>query len=461
MQNNTTQLREPPKWFSQRPSNSLPSNAATIPNSETNDDPIIEIVFGEDNVLPEQDPSVFWKVNPLGKRIQDQFPTSLAIPLDYELGFRTIADYISYSGMRDCVYVDQIIYTMHNLSGGSFGMKSISGELYQKNKNKQFVNITQIINHLLQDGFVKKQDDDERVDFFKFSENNLPVEHVHIRKKGRVSSYLLQGIVKKNNFDKIKELIEPYMESINNHVIVQQLDTFQQDRMSGGLQPVFSNNKLTNDMDCAHPEFYPWIKMDLMDYFREFFKSKANALVLIGEPGTGKSTLIRTVIRELNVRAMLAYKQDVITSSEFVGACRDFLNRSNYDPENDITKQTQAIVVEDADLIMRRRMDGNTQMAELLNATSGITSNIGHKFIMSTNLKTIDDIDPALLRPGRCFDILCFRSLSADEATLVRQVRGLEPREFSKANRYKLAEVLNDVITQHQVEPIVKPRFGF
>jgi ABC-type dipeptide/oligopeptide/nickel transport system ATPase component len=251
------------------------------------------------------------------------------------------------------------------------------------------------------------------------------------------------------------------MQPVVDRVIVQQLDGYAQSQMGGGLQPVFSNNKLTDGMDCAHPEFYPWIKMDLMDYFREFFKSKANALVLIGEPGTGKSTLIRTVIRELNVRAMLAYKQDVITSSEFVGACRDFLNRSNYDPENDITKQTQAIVIEDADLIMRRRVDGNTQMAELLNATSGITSNIRHKFIMSTNLKTIDDIDPALLRPGRCFDILCFRSLSADEATLVRQVRGLEPREFSKANRYKLAEVLNDVITQHQVEPIVKPRFGF
>lgn len=444
-----------------RPSNSMPTGPVAIPSLETNDNPIIEIVFGEDNVLPEQDPSVFWKVNELGKSAQEQFPKQINVPLDFRTGFRTIADYLSYALMHDCLMAETIVKVTHVLSGDKLNLHILDKDIYHKNRYKEFVDLTPIIEHLFEHNFVKVTDTNGIVVFIKFNEVNLPIEYVHIRKEGRASSHLLTGIVKKFTFDKIKELIDPYMQPVVDHVIVQQLDGYAQSQMGGGLQPVFSNNKLTNDVDCAHPEFYPWIKMDLMDYFREFFKSKANALVLIGEPGTGKSTLIRTVIRELNVRAMLAYKQDVITSNEFVGTCRDFLNRSNYDPENDITKQTQAIVVEDADLIMRRRVDGNTQMAELLNATSGITSNIRHKFIMSTNLKTIDDIDPALLRPGRCFDILCFRSLSADEATLVRQVRGLEPREFSKANRYKLAEALNDVITQHQVEPIVKPRFGF
>ena len=444
-----------------RPSNSMPTGPVAIPSLETNDDPIIEIVFGEGNILPEQDPSVFWKVNELGKSAQEQFPKQINIPLDFRTGFRTIADYLSYALMCDYSMAETIVKVTHVLSGDKLNLHILDKDINHKNRYKEFVDLTPIIEHLFEHNFVKVTDTNGVVVFIKFNEVNLPIEYVHVRKEGRASSRLLTGIVKKFTFDKIKELIDPYMQPVVDHVIVQQLNGYAQSQMGGGLHPVFSNNKLTVGMDCAHPEFYPWIKMDLMDYFREFFKSKANALVLIGEPGTGKSTLIRTVIRELNVRAMLAYKQDVITSSEFVGTCRDFLNRSNYDPENDITKQTQAIVVEDADLIMRRRMDGNTQMAELLNATSGITSNIRHKFIMSTNLKTIDDIDPALLRPGRCFDILCFRSLSADEATLVRQVRGLEPREFSKANRYKLAEVLNDVITQHQVEPIVKPRFGF
>ncbi len=444
-----------------RPSNTMPTGPVAIPSLEINDDPIIEIVFGEDNILPEQDPSVFWKVNELGKSAQEQFPKQINIPLDFRTGFRTIADYLSYALVCDYSMAETIVKVTHDLSGDKLNLHILDKDINHKNRYKEFVDLTPIIEHLFEHNFVKVTDTNGVVVFIKFNEVNLPIEYVHVRKEGRASSRLLTGIVKKFTFDKIKELIDPYMQPVVDHVIVQQLDGYAQSQMGGRLQPVFSNNKLTDGMDCAHPEFYPWIKMDLMDYFREFFKSKANALVLIGEPGTGKSTLIRTVIRELNVRAMLAYKQDVITSNEFVDTCRDFLNRSNYDPENDITKQTQAIVVEDADLIMRRRVDGNTQMAELLNATSGITSNIRHKFIMSTNLKTIDDIDPALLRPGRCFDILCFRSLSADEATLVRQVRGLEPREFSKANRYKLAEVLNDVITQHQVEPIVKPRFGF
>ena len=101
MQNNTDQMRKATNWFSSRPSNSLPTNPAAIPSLEINDDPIIEIVFGEDNILPEQDPSVFWKVNELGKSAQEQFPKQINIPLDFRTGFRTIADYLSYALMCD------------------------------------------------------------------------------------------------------------------------------------------------------------------------------------------------------------------------------------------------------------------------------------------------------------------------------------------------------------------------
>jgi ATP-dependent 26S proteasome regulatory subunit len=118
-------------------------------------------------------------------------------------------------------------------------------------------------------------------------------------------------------------------------------------------------------------------------------------------------------------------------------------------------------VVEDADLIMAKRSDGNHRMSEILNATSGIASDNHSKFILSTNLKSIDDIDPALLRHGRCFDVLCFRELTANEAAVVRAARGMSPRDFSSNRDYKLAEVLNNSISKHQVEAIVKPRFGF
>ena len=100
-------------------------------------------------------------------------------------------------------------------------------------------------------------------------------------------------------------------------------------------------------------------------------------------------------------------------------------------------------------------------MAEILNATSGVVSDSHSKFILSTNLKDTDDIDPALMRPGRCFDILCFRDLTAAEATMIRQARGLEPVVYDASRKYKLAEVLNNAVTQHLTEPVIKPRFGF
>jgi hypothetical protein len=37
--------------------------------------------------------------------------------------------------------------------------------------------------------------------------------------------------------------------------------------------------------------------------------------------------------------------------------------------------------------------------------------------VFSTNLPNVSDIDDALLRPGRCFDVLQFRPLTRAEAT--------------------------------------------
>jgi ATP-dependent 26S proteasome regulatory subunit len=191
--------------------------------------------------------------------------------------------------------------------------------------------------------------------------------------------------------------------------------------------------------------------------------------VLIGPPGTGKSTLIRTVIRDLNIRSMLAYKPDVVASPHFIKICQEFLANDygfkSFEPtrpsNHTTSRRHKAVVVEDADLIMAKRSDGNHRMSEILNATSGIASDNHSKFILSTNLKSIDDIDPALLRHGRCFDVLCFRELTANEAAVVRAARGMSPRDFSSNRDYKLAEVLNNSISKHQVEAIVKPRFGF
>ena len=51
----------------------------------------------------------------------------------------------------------------------------------------------------------------------------------------------------------------------------------------------------------------------------------------------------------------------------------------------------------------------------------------GKKLIFSTNLEDPADVDPALLRPGRCFDVLRFALLDAAQAGALAQAAGITP----------------------------------
>jgi SpoVK/Ycf46/Vps4 family AAA+-type ATPase len=98
-------------------------------------------------------------------------------------------------------------------------------------------------------------------------------------------------------------------------------------------------------------------------------------------------------------------------------------------------------VIEDADLYVAKREDGNSKMSALLNAISGITkSNI--KFLIATNLPTLRHVDPALYRPGRAFRVMEFDKLNAEEAVAARASYNLPQAEFPEG-KYTLAEIIN------------------
>lgn len=69
-----------------------------------------------------------------------------------------------------------------------------------------------------------------------------------------------------------------------------------------------------------------------------------------------------------------------------------------------ITKGADALVVEDADHLLKPRAEGNRELHRLLAFADGVALAHGRKMIFSTNLPNLGDLDDALLRPGRCFD---------------------------------------------------------
>jgi hypothetical protein len=150
-------------------------------------------------------------------------------------------------------------------------------------------------------------------------------------------------------------------------------------------------------------EYYPQLTMPLAEYYRRYEESDSNILVLIGAPGTGKTSFIRGMLHHTRSDAVVSYNSDILESDQIFA---DFMSG-----------EEKFMVLEDADAFLSSRSkSGNTVMHKFLNVGDGLLSTRGKKIVFSTNLPSTRDIDSALLRVGRCFDVLKFRGLTEQEA---------------------------------------------
>lgn len=144
---------------------------------------------------------------------------------------------------------------------------------------------------------------------------------------------------------------------------------------------------------------------------------------------------IREILSRMNKKAYVTYNQQVFNGDD---AFADFIS----------SKNTGAFVIEDADLLLASRESGNDLMSKFLNLGDGIIGMNGKKLIFSTNLASTKDIDPALLRKGRCYDILEFKELTLDEANDVCEDYKLEL--LTENRTYTLTEVFNRGVVKKQ-----------
>lgn len=187
--------------------------------------------------------------------------------------------------------------------------------------------------------------------------------------------------------------------------------------------------------------YYPYLKTKpITKYFDQFLESEANVLICIGPPGTGKTNFIKHMLNYKNSDACITYDQDIMKADQYF---IEFMT------DDDSTY----CVFEDADTFLSSRNDGNDIMHKFLNLSDGLVSSKNKKFIFSTNLPSISAIDEALLRPGRCFDVINFRPLTKDEAVLAcKDIGTTVPEGMSE---YPLTSLFN------QYNNSTKQKVGF
>lgn len=191
----------------------------------------------------------------------------------------------------------------------------------------------------------------------------------------------------------------------------------------------------------APDAFYPWLS-GVDDYYSRYMASESPVLVLLGPPGTAKTTFIRNLIWRDGLNTVFTYDEDLLKADAlFV----DF-----------IAGDTDLLVVEDADVFLTDRdHGGNPLMAKFLNISDGLAAGPRRKKIIFTaNIVELSRIDNALLRPGRCFDCQLFRKLTFEESCAAAGAAGL-PAPI-EARAYTIAEIF--ALTKGELA--AKPRKG-
>ena len=211
------------------------------------------------------------------------------------------------------------------------------------------------------------------------------------------------SIKKANNY--INEISEYLSSFIINEKLVSY--TVLQHDNSEIANETFYQESLEIDFN---PVATPFIK-NVDTYIENFLNSKAPLLILQGEPGTGKTTFLKYILKAMQEK-VFQKKEDfhaIYSFDENLFYLSDFYRRIIYDTYD-------VLVLEDINQVLYKNQDDDklNPINKFLSVTDGLISKY-KKIIITTNIESRAHINPALLRPGRCYDVIPFRKLEGIE----------------------------------------------
>jgi hypothetical protein len=236
--------------------------------------------------------------------------------------------------------------------------------------------------------------------------------------------------------EEIYNMLKPYQEHTTEADII--IDSYYV--ADNGKLETSTSSKTEEAFRDVSKLYYPFLDTDEM--FKQYFLSKESLMLLSGETGTGKTKIIDLTMKYLldNIDGLDTKVDDegrkyvqvaYVKNAEILGkdAFWTRIGKIGYD----------LIVLDDTDfmLISREHNDKsysddvrNKFITQFLSFTDGINKS-NTKFIITTNQHS-DSIDTAILRKGRCFDILKFRELTKEEAFAIWLERKLDESIFEE-----------------------------
>lgn len=160
---------------------------------------------------------------------------------------------------------------------------------------------------------------------------------------------------------------------------------------------------------------------EFLPIYEKIFKSlkdlKSGLVLFHGPPGTGKTNLIRYIIKQLNNVKQIIYLPSFLMNDlanpEFIGFLRN--------------QKDSILILEDAEEVLAQREEGfnNQAVSNILNLTGGLLNDSMRIQIIATFNMDKKLIDKALLRPGRLIAEHRLGPLNKEEATILSKKLGI------------------------------------
>jgi hypothetical protein len=187
------------------------------------------------------------------------------------------------------------------------------------------------------------------------------------------------------------------------------------------------------------------------DFTAKVRASNHGLSIFEGTPGTGKTSYLRHLMGVLKNSHRFYFiptaTMDVLSDPEFIGFWAN--QRRNH------SERQFVVILEDSDAaLMTRGSDNRDKVSAILNLSDGMLADFLRLQIICTINCRADDIDQALLRPGRLLSHRVFPRLDYAQASRLAESLG---RQLSVVRDYSLAEVF----AGNGSEQIDRPRIGF